>query len=158
MVDVLGLTPGKEKDPNDEYNCMAWSLGYTDRWMEADQRAYSIGGNIPGNGRPMSDITVGLPPKTTPGTLPKYFGCNKISKDDKCDCDKRKVVALEDPKHPINWHYERQEDDGKWSSKNGTNPTEYGIFDPEDDYQKNNPAHGTIKATYYCCPKKPRRN
>src|SRR5215470_9769597 len=64
--------------------------------------------------------------------------CELIDCKSDVDCKKgrRKVVAFVDLDNHFNWHFMRQQCDGKWTSKNGTQPI-VNAMQNEDEYYVN---------------------
>jgi len=108
--------PGEPPRPHRRkpYNCMAHGLGIADKWMQ---------------------------PETPWGPLNPYMhqhGCKEVPCDaaEPCGGKRHRVNTYEDPLRPWNWHVERQDCDGFWSSKDGQGPLVIGITNPDDFYQK----------------------
>jgi hypothetical protein len=110
--------PGSPRDPHAKkpYNCGAYALGNRKRWLEPDTMNGSDKGMIP---------------------FMKQHGCTEVPCDTVESCGQRhRVNTYQDPINPWNWHVERQDCNGYWSSKNGQGPLVIGITDPDNYYQK----------------------
>ncbi len=119
---------GGSKKP---YNCMAWALGITNDWVQ------SITGYFPNE-------------------VPPQYGCKVVDCDDRTpNCKKKhRVNIYEDPGNYQNWHVERQNCDGSWSSKNGQSYLWVGINDPDLFYECQYHPKGPAKKTCWLCPGK----
>ncbi len=113
------------------YNCQAWALGFTDRWVA-----------------PQSPI--GLPNDLMP-----QYGCKKVPCDRTTKCGHgHRVNVYEDSARPWNWHVERQDCSGFWSSKNGHWYLFIVITDPDDFYVRSYHPIGRVVKTCWNCPGK----
>ncbi len=126
--------PPSGQPPGPVYNCLAWALGFTDRWVQ-----------------PRS-------PNESPNTVFPKFGCKKLkSCEDGLDCkDRTKVIVFEDPTNAANWHVMRQECSGTWSSKNGQDSQYFDMPDPEKFYRCKYQPNGEPRKTCWSCPSVPR--
>lgn len=123
--------PGAPPPRRKPYNCMAWGLGVTDNWMAPDD------------------------PFGPPGPYMRQHGCKEVPCDSVEPCGEKKqrhrVNTYEDPLRPWNWHVERQDCDGHWTSKNGQGPRVIGISNPDDYYQKIYGPVFNVKKTCWSC-------
>ena len=156
------------------YNCMAWALGFTDRWIdpiyyrnggrgggyrEVHDRHYDSSGTelgdtvyFPGgeefkqNGSPYSMVQVA-----------EAYGAKQSVKVDGVKVTAGEGVATPagyyklgvfEGKNYLNTHVMKQESDGTWSSKNGDGSRFSGIKDANAFYQS---AYGpaSVKPTYF---------
>lgn len=120
-------SPAPRRQP---YNCLAWSLGKTDQWMQPD----AFGPDF--------------------GLIPymKLHGRKVVPCDSPETCGKRhRVNTYQDPLNPWNWHAERQDCNRSWSSKYGEGPRAVGISDPDGDYQRHYGPVFNPKKTCWSC-------
>ncbi len=145
FVDPLGLQKTPSTPNNVPGNCLSWALGYGE----------ALG--------PGSDGTNSKDPNWQPDWMKRNTGCQLIDCNKSVDCKKsgngggnggggrRKIVGFTDPADPTNWHFMRQQCDGKWTSKNGDEPIVNDIPNPDDYYRKKfNPSPKYQKRCWSC--------
>ena len=166
------------------FNCMAWALGYEDRWISPN---YDKNGTIhlPGfqeifgrsSGGKTADSVQDYPkpivfgdgsfiptPKLNMADIPRYYGGKRdknITADSTVPSGQYKIVIFEDPKNPQYTHVMRQESNGTWSSKNGEASKWIGIKDPvafyNTHYNNSNELRANLKVMYFLMPNKIKR-
>lgn len=145
FVDPLGLQkspwdPKKPPSPINKVpgNCLSWALGYDE----------ALG--------PGSDGTLSSNPNWQAAWMAKNTRCQPINCSENVDCKKgrRKIAGFTDPGDNTNWHFMRQQCDGKWTSKNGDEDVVNNIPNPDDYYRKNFKIPNGAKIVKKCwsCP------
>jgi RHS repeat-associated protein len=139
------------------YNCMAWALGRRDRWIQPGQDGrrgaiYEIDRSV----RP-NVVTASREGDFTPSMIPAEYGGRILASGQDCPPGTYQMRVFEDSANPANWHAERRESNGTWSSKNGDGPKYFNISSPNEFYRRYYPPRGSLITFDYCVPIRPRR-
>ena len=151
------------------YNCLAWSLGFTDVWIQpAYQGRDKKGGYVETRNRkkdgsgdntylPLGEAGLDTLPTYSMVTTAKAYGAKeevkvdgtkiKASLTSAIPAEYYKIVVFEgkDSKYT---HVMRQDADGTWSSKNGGGERVIGIKDPDAYYKANYNPTDDVKPVY----------
>jgi RHS repeat-associated protein len=133
----------------DDYNCMAWGLGYNDRWVQPNGN-----GVVALRSSGAVDVTVTANP-VTPSTLPGLYGATWIRASDSCPAGTNKIKIYEDSANGNNWHVQRKDQGSNtWTSKNGASSLYTNIRNPDKFYRQQYHPTGNVKITAWCVPRR----
>jgi hypothetical protein len=133
---------------------MAHILGFWDRVIEPGEGGKGIRMTYHMGDSYRTEIyTIAKQLDVTPGSLPGQF-TTAISATRGLKAPKGYYEArvYEDGGDPHNWHAERRDTNGSWSSKDGQDRLRTGIRNPDRDYVKNYEPTGPVKITYWFIP------
>jgi RHS repeat-associated protein len=133
------------------YNCLAWALGITNSWVQPGRDGISGPLLMVDRTRAPGVVRDTIDGNYSASTAPDVFGYTRQGHFEMPNM--RLIRVFEDSAQPRNWHVMRREQDGTWTSKNGTNPLFANIRNPDLFYRVHYQPKGRVTTTDYLIPK-----